>query len=78
MVLCDFFRLHFKLLQAVHLVVEKLFDSPGIYTFKLVEDAENHIEFALRDVRLCQHILHLPQAYLAILPFSFAVFEQLG
>ena len=77
-VFCDFSCLHLELLQTVHFVIEELFDSPGIYAFKLVEDAENHVEFVLRNTRLSKHALHLTQTNLAILPLTFAVFDKLS
>ena len=77
-VLCDFFCLLLELLQTVHFVVEELFNSTGIYAFKLVEDAENHVEFVLRYIRLSKHALHLAQTNLAILPLTFAFFDKLS
>ena len=74
----DFFGLLLELLQAIDLVVEELFDGPGIHALQLVQNVKDHVEFTLCDRGFSEHFLEGTQAQLRIGFLPFAIFEQVA
>ena len=57
----------FKLLQPIDFVEEELLNGAMVDSFQLAKDIEDHLKLTLRHVLLSQHLLQLPDGFLAVL-----------